>query len=121
MGIPVSSARAPRHQLAMNRLLPGAIAAACLFFLAGCQSDNVSVGGVPGWIAEGAKIEEEPEPYKPDPAIIEHGEESGPIEFSIITDKRRYKPAPVKKTRPAHLENDPLERGRAYRLLRLAR
>jgi len=97
-------------------ILSAVIAAAA--FLTSC-SNKMEMAGVPGWIASGAKIGDEPEPYRPDPAIIEHESEGGPIEFKMITDKRQYKAPPAKKkTKP---EPDPLERGREWRIKRLVR
>lgn len=81
---------------------------------------KLTMGGVPKWIAEGAKIESEPKPYRPDPAIIAHPSESGPVEFGLITDRREYKQPPVKKAKKT-TPVDPLERGRDYRIRRLFR
>jgi len=98
--------------------LPLAIAT---FALAGCTNEKVTMGGVPAWIAAGAQIEEEPEPYRPDPAVIHFETETAPLEWKMITDKREYaapKPKPAQKPK---LEPDPLERGREYRIRRLFR
>lgn len=108
----------------MNRLTLTALLLGLAVFLPACTSnsstDKFSMGGVPGWIADGAKLEDEPEPYKPDPAIISHEDESGPVVFELITDKRNYAAPPVKKTTSVRT-TDPLERGRDYRIKRLFR
>ncbi len=78
------------------------------------------MGGVPAWIADGAKLQDEPAPYKPDPAIISHENQSGPVVFELITDKRNYAAPTVKKTSPVRT-TDPLERGRDSRIKRLFR
>ncbi|HQZ27118.1 MAG: hypothetical protein KA250_07955 [Verrucomicrobiales bacterium] len=83
-------------------------------------SDSFRMGGVPAWIADGAKLEDEPAPVKPDPAIQSHENESGPVMFEWITDKRHYKAPPVKKA-PSTRISDPLERGRDSRIKRLFR
>ncbi len=102
----------------MNRLLLFSAFATSAFALTSCQNE-LDMGGVPGWLADGAKIRDEPEPYRPDPAIIEYDSQSGPIEFGMITDKRQYKAAAKKKAaKPAA---DPLERGRDHRINRLVR
>lgn len=87
----------------------------------GCTTgDKFSMGGVPGWVADGAKLESEPEPLRPDPALIAHEDESGPVQFELITDRRTYKSPPVKKTKTVSTA-DPLERGRDARIRRLVR
>lgn len=78
------------------------------------------MGGVPAWIADGAKLGAEPEPYKPDPAIIHHEDESGPVSFELITDNRDYSDPPVKK-KTSIRTSDPIERGRDRRIKRLFR
>jgi hypothetical protein len=83
-------------------------------------TDSFRMGGVPAWIADGAKLEDEPDPVKPDPAIMSHDNESGPVVFEWITDKRRYEAPPVKKTTSTRIA-DPLERGRDSRIKRLFR
>lgn len=106
----------------MNRPLLTLLLAATL--LPACNSnsstDKFSMGGVPAWIADGAQLGDEPEPYKPDPAIIHHEDESGPVTFELITDKRRYSAPPVKK-KTSIRTSDPIERGRDYRIKRLFR
>lgn len=87
----------------------------------GCVSnEDVELGGAPAWIAGGAKIDDEPEPFKPDPALLDFDEEGGPVELRIITDKRDYKTPSVKKTTSSP-SSDLLERGRDYRIKRLFR
>lgn len=112
------------HPLSMNRLPLTALLLSLAAFLPACTSnsstDKFSMGGLPGWIADGAKLEDEPAPYKPDPAIISHEDESGPVVFELITDKRTYAAPPVKKTSPVRT-TDPLERGRDSRIKRLFR
>lgn len=103
----------------MNRLLfCGLLPLLSVAFL-GCASNDLTVGGVPKWISEGAKLDSEPTPYRPDPAIIVHESESGPVEFGLVTDRRTYKAPPAKKAgKPAA---DPFERGRDRRIRRLVR
>lgn len=106
----------------MNRFhLSGLLTLISLSML-GCNStgNRFSVDGVPGWIADGARIEDEPEPRRPDAAIIAHEDESGPVSFHLITDKRRYEEPKVKKTIKTNTP-DPLERGRDARIRRLVR
>ncbi len=80
------------------------------------------MGGVPAWIASGAKFDDEPAPYKPDPAIIHFDSESGPLEFEIVTDQREYKtPKTTTKKSSTSSTRDPIERGRDSRLKRLLR
>ncbi len=103
----------------MNRLfLYGLLPLLSVAFLGCASNESLSVGGVPKWIADGAQIESEPKPYRPDPAIIAHESESGPLEFGLITDRRRYEAPPVKVSKPAP---DPFERGRERRIRRLVR
>ncbi|MCB1206969.1 MAG: hypothetical protein KDN18_22135 [Verrucomicrobiae bacterium] len=106
----------------MNRFHLSGFLALISFSLLGCtsNSDRFSVDGVPGWIADGARLEAEPEPRRPDAAIIAHEDESGPVSFHLITDKRRYEEPKVKKTSKAST-SDPLERGRDARIRRLVR
>ena len=108
----------------MNRLLLTAIFLGTSALLTACTSNSptnrFSMGGLPGWIAGGAQLADEPEPYKPDPAIISHEDESGPVVFELITDKRNYPAPPVKKTTSVRAI-DPLERGRDSRIKRLFR
>ena len=91
--------------------------------LSSCTTNsNVIVGGVPAWLAAGAKLDSEPPPYKPDAAIINHESESGPLAFQVITDQRDYKSPPVKKkTSSTSKAQDPIERGSDYRIKRLFR
>lgn len=105
----------------MNRFLPALLLAVLSFSMTGCTtSEKFSMGGVPRWIADGAKLESEPAPLRPDPAIIEHEDESGPVHFEWITDRRSYKTPPVKKSTKV-ATSDPLERGRDARIRRLVR
>jgi len=91
-----------------------------LFSACQTQNANVEVVGVPQWIANGAKLSGEPEPVRPDPAIMHHDSESGPIELRIITDRRNYPDPPKKRrTKKTSSGSDPLERGREYRIRRL--
>ncbi len=108
----------------MNRFTPTCLLLGLAAILPACNSnsstDKFSMGGVPAWIAGGAKLGEEPEPYKPDPAIIHHDDESGPVSFELITDKREYSDPPVKK-KTSIRTSDPIERGRDRRIKRLFR
>lgn len=94
------------------------VATSASFFTSCISNEKVALGGAPAWIAGGAKLDDEPEPFKPDPALLEFEEEGGPVELKIITDKRDYKKPPQKvaSTKPA---SDPLESGRDYRIKRL--
>ncbi|MDF1826222.1 MAG: hypothetical protein P1U68_16365 [Verrucomicrobiales bacterium] len=95
------------------------IASGLLF--TGCVSnESVELGGAPAWIAGGAKLDDEPEPFKPDPALLSFKEESAPVELRIVTDKKKYETPTVKKT-TSKPSSDPLERGRDYRIKRLFR
>lgn len=105
----------------MNRFLLAGLCLLSSFAFLGCTTgDRFTVGGVPGWLADGAQIDDEPEPYRPDPAIIVHEEESDPINFKWIADNRTYPTPPVKKV-AKKTTSDPFERGRAARIRRLVR
>jgi hypothetical protein len=105
----------------MNRFLLSFSLAALSFSMPGCTSgDRFSMGGVPGWIADGARLESEPAPRRPDNALIVHEDESSPVHFEWITDRRSYKTPPLKKTTKV-TTSDPLERGRDARIRRLVR
>ncbi|MDF1657195.1 MAG: hypothetical protein P1U58_06255 [Verrucomicrobiales bacterium] len=97
---------------------------ATAFFTSCVSSENIELGGAPGWIAGGAKIEDEPDPIAPDPAILEFEEEGGPVELKIITDKRKYQQT-SQRTRsvssPRNSGGDLIEPGRDYRIKRLFR
>lgn len=104
----------------MNRLLlSGLFALLSLAFLGCTPADRFTVGGVPKWVSEGAKLDDEPAPYRPDPAIINHSGESGPIEFEFLTDSRVHEAPQKKKTKSS--TSDPIERGRDSRIRRLFR
>lgn len=111
--------------ISMTRLTLTGLLLAIAIFIPACTtpdaSDNdFSVGGVPKWLAEGAKLDDEPAPFKPDPAIMHHKSEGGPVSFELITDNRRYHaPKAKKKATPRH--TDPIERGREQRIKRLFR
>ena len=107
----------------MNRLFILGITSLAAAVFSGCTSnDKLTMGGVPAWLAGGAKIDSEPEPMAPDPAIVPFEEESGPVEWKLITDKHNYPSPPVKKvTKVDAYSTDPIERGRGYRLRRLVR
>lgn len=86
--------------------------------LAGCTTHaNVELNGIPKFIAGGAKISGEPEPLRPDPAIMHFEQESGPIELQIITDNRTY-PKPFQKKKKVEKPIE-YERGRDHRIRRL--
>lgn len=90
-------------------------------FFASCSSnDRFEVGGVPEWLGSGAKLSAEPDPVQPDNVYLQEREQSGPVKFTYITDDHRYPDAPEKKKIKTSL-NDPLERGREYRIKRLFR
>lgn len=84
----------------MNRLLLTGLLSFSPLLFSSCTTDgNVSVGGVPAWLASGAKFDDEPAPYKPDPAIIHFDSESGPLQFEIVTDRDETRTAkPSTKT-----------------------
>lgn len=107
----------------MNRLLSFVPLLGIAALVAGCASQqaNVEVVGVPEWIASGAKLSDEPEPLRPDPAIIHHESESGPVELRIFTDRETYPDPPKKRKTRSRPEPDPIERGREYRIKRLFR
>jgi hypothetical protein len=79
---------------------------------------NLTMHGIPKWIAGGAKLDREPAPNAPDPAIIHYDRTSAPVRWSLNTDNRDY-PEPLSASNKA--EVDPLERGRDYRIKRLVR
>ncbi len=85
---------------------------------AGCTSNEIEMGGVPSWLTSGAKLGDEPEPKRFDAAMLDFREESGPVEFFMVTDRRNYPLAPPKKAKK-EVASDPLERGRDYRIKRL--
>lgn len=95
----------------------------CLIAFSGTScvnNDRLELRGIPRWIAGGAKLDSEPEPYRPDPAVAHYDEESGPVKLRYILDKREYpEPKPKKVEKPS--THDPLERGRHYRIKRLVR
>ncbi len=108
----------------MNRpfrivILPALVALPFLF-VACTSNEKVQVGGVPEWLAGGAKLSAEPAPRKPDAAMPHYPSESGPVEMTIITDKRQY-PAPPARKKTSGSDVDPLERGREARIRRLVR
>lgn len=107
----------------MTRFIVSGLSCLAAAAFTGCTSnDKLTMGGVPAWLASGAKIDSEPKPMAPDPAILPLEEESGPVEWKLITDKRRYPAAPTKKVeKTTAFSTDPLERGRSYRLRRLVR
>ncbi len=78
----------------MNRLLLTGLLSLSPLLFSSCTTDgSVTVGGVPAWLASGAKFDDEPAPYKPDPAIIHFDSESGPLHFEIVTDREETKTA----------------------------
>lgn len=102
----------------MNRLTLSLYLLALPFLIVGCTThSSVEVNGVPEWIAGGAKLSDEPEPLRPDPAIIHHEEESGPVELRIVKDKHKY-PDPPKKEKKVEKEIE-YEPGRDSRIRRL--
>ena len=86
----------------------------------GCTSNKIEMGGIPSWLSSGAKLGDEPAPKRFDAAMLDFRNESGPIEFFMVTDRRNYPLAPPKKAKKT-VESDPLERGRDYRIKRLFR
>ncbi len=105
----------------MKRLLLCGLPVLLSIALVGCASHRpVTVGGVPGWVAEGAKFSEEPAPRRPDAAVVPHEQESGPVQFEWITDRRAYRQPSVKKAKKTS-SSDPLERGRDQRVRQLFR
>ncbi len=106
----------------MNRLLSSGLLLLVAAALSSCAPSNrVSVGGVPKWLASGAQISAEPKPYRPDSAIIYHGNESGPIEFEVVTDRRTYPEPRVKKEKPIVTSGSLGDRGRDARIRRVVR
>ncbi len=108
----------------MNRfLLTGLLSLTPVLFSSCTTNGNVTVGGVPAWLAAGAQLESEPPPLKPDPAMLHFDSESGPLQFQIVTDQREYKKtkATTKKKSSTTTSRDPIERGRDSRIKRLFR
>jgi len=79
------------------------------------------MGGVPAWIVGGAKLEGEPDPYRPDPAIANYDDESGPVNFTLTPEKKNYSSSSTTRKKATKSTRDPLERGRDYRIRRLVR
>jgi len=108
----------------MNRSSKTAILLALVavpFLLASCASnEKVQLGGVPEWLADGARLSSEPAPRRPDAAVPDYPSETGAVEMTIVTDKRQY-PAPPVQRRSSGSVVDPLERGRDARIRRLVR
>ena len=102
----------------MIRLITLSFFAVTAMTFTACQSRNpIELGGVPEWMFEGAKLGDEPAPMPPDPAMIDFDDESGPVEFFMVTDIRNYPLAPKKRvTKKKEIE---YERGRDYRIKRL--
>ncbi|MEM9284211.1 MAG: hypothetical protein AAGA96_20530 [Verrucomicrobiota bacterium] len=102
----------------MNRIFTLSFLALAACFFTACQTNNaIQVGGVPEWMMGGATLDDEPAPMPPDPAMIDFRNESGPIEFFMMTDVRNYPLAPKKRvTKTKEIE---YERGRDYRIKRL--
>jgi|TARA_B110000305_G_C19291397_1_gene564372 hypothetical protein len=105
----------------MKIIITFSIVSALALMLSSCTKDDVfRMGGVPSWIANGAKIEGEPEPFRPDPAIAHYDDDSGPVNFTLTPEKKNYATyTPKKKSNTS--TRDPFERGRAYRIKRLVR
>ncbi len=104
----------------MIRLLTFSSIAALALVLTSCSSQNkVQVGGVPKWMMEGARIGSEPAAMAPDPEMLDYKDESGPVEFFMITDIRNYPLSPPKKV--SQVEEIEYERGRDSRIKRLFR
>lgn len=101
-------------------LLIAFLATSTIFFVGCASNDRIQMDGIPEWIAGGGKLSSEPEPFKPDPAILPFPDDSGPVEITVITDKYKY-PAPPEKAKKKASTHDPLERGRDYRIKRLFR
>ncbi len=97
---------------------PGLLA---LTLTACTPGDRFTVGGVPGWLASGAIIEDEPEPFRPDPAIIMHESESDALNFELITDRKVTETEKAAKKKASKPASDPIERGRDRRIKRLFR
>ncbi len=106
----------------MNRFVFTFAAGVFALALSSCATEeSISMGGVPEWVAEGAKLQKEPAPVPPDPAIIRHEDESGPVEFFIVTDNQKYpEPGNVTKKKEVSI-HDQIESGRDSRIKRLVR
>lgn len=101
----------------MIRLLSLSFLAIIGLTFTACTNNGIEMGGVPEWMLDGAKIGPEPAPMAPDPALLDFKDESGPVEFFMITDVRNYPLAPPKKVEKTK-EID-YERGRDRRIKRL--
>lgn len=105
----------------MKILISLSISGALVLMLSSCtKDDEFRMGGVPAWVAGGAKIADEPEPYRPDPAIAVYEDDSGPVNFTLTPEKQNYTSSPTKK-KATTSTRDPLESGRDYRIKRLVR
>lgn len=103
----------------MDRLIPLSFLAALTLSTNACTNNSVEIGGVPGWMINGAKIDFEPITLAPDPSLLDFKSESGPVKFSMLTDVRYYTPAPKKEREKA--KKVEYERGRDYRVKQLFR
>lgn len=67
--------------------------------LSGCahSSNQVSVGGNPGWFADAARREFEPIHFRPEPDRTAHEGGAGPARVQIVTDRRSYPEPPARK------------------------
>lgn len=103
----------------MDRLIPLSFLAALTLSTNACTNNSLEIGGVPGWMINGAKIDFEPITLAPDPSLLDFKSESGPVKFSMLTDVRHYTPAPKKEREKA--KKVEYERGRDYRVKQLFR
>lgn len=102
-------------------LLITLLATSTILFVGCASNERIQIDGIPEWIAGGGKLSSEPEPFKPDPAILPYEDDSGPVEVTFITDKKYRYPTPPEKKKEKVSTHDPLERGRDYRIKRLFR
>jgi hypothetical protein len=103
----------------MDRLLILSFLAALALSTNACTNNSIEMGGVPKWMMNGSKINSEPAALAPDPGLLDFENESGPVEFFMITDAHDYPLAPLKKGEKA--DEIDYERGRDYRVKSLFR
>lgn len=103
----------------MDRLFLLSFLATIALSTSACTNNSIEMGGVPEWMINGSKIDSEPAVLAPDPGLLDFENESGPVEFFMITDARNYPLTPLKKGEKA--EEVEYERGRDYRVKSLFR
>ncbi|MGY8641968.1 MAG: hypothetical protein ACKVJU_12845 [Verrucomicrobiales bacterium] len=68
--------------------------------------DPLKVGGVPGWMLDGAEISDEPAPRRPDPNDLTDERLGGPLEFKFEKKVETPEQATARKKAVADLFED---------------